>query len=76
MKKLTCKDVGGPCDFEFTGHTFEEIGKKSYTHVMEQIKNGDESHKAAAAKMREASPEQQKVWIAEWEKNFNDAPGI
>lgn len=76
MKKLTCKDIGGPCDIELTGNTFEEIGKKSYAHVMEQIKNGDEAHKAAAAKMREASPEQQKAWMAEWEKNFNDAPEV
>ena len=49
MKKITCRDLGGPCDMELAGNSFREIGKKSYDHVMEQIKSGDEAHKAAAA---------------------------
>ena len=76
MKKLTCRDLGGPCDVELTGNSFQEIGKKSYDHVMEQIKSGDEAHKAAAAKMRNASPEEQKSMMAEYEKRFNEAPNI
>ena len=48
MKKLTCRDFGGPCDAEITGNTFEEMGKSSYTHVMERIDSGDEAHNAAA----------------------------
>ena len=76
MKKLSCRDFGGPCDTELTGDSFQEIGKKSYDHVMEQIKGGDEAHKAAAAKMRNASPEEQKAMMAEYEKRFNDTPSI
>ena len=76
MKKLTCRDFGGPCDMELTGDSFQEIGKKSYDHVMEQINKGDEAHKAAAAKMRNASPEEQKSMMAEYEKRFNEAPSI
>ena len=76
MKKLTCKDLGGPCDMELTGDSFQEIGKKSYEHVMEQIKNGDEAHKAAAGKMRNASSEEQKSMMAEYEKRFNEASSI
>ena len=76
MKKLICRDLGGPCDMELTGDSFQEIGKKSYDHVMEQIKSGDEAHKAAADKMRDASPEEQKSMMAEYEKRFNEAPNI
>ena len=76
MKKLTCRDLGGPCDVELTGDSFREIGKKSYDHVMEQIKSGDEAHKAAAGKMRNASPEEQRSMMAEYEKRFNEAPNI
>ena len=76
MKKLTCRDLGGPCDVELTGNSFQEIGKKSYDHVMEQIKSSDEAHKAAAGKMRNASPEEQKSMMAEYEKKFNEAPNI
>ena len=73
MKKLTCRDFGGPCDTELTGDSFQEIGKKSYDHVMEQIKNGDEPHKAAAAKMKNASPAEQQAMMAEYEKRFNES---
>ena len=39
MKKLICRDLGGPCAVELTGDSFQEIGKKSYGHVVEQIKS-------------------------------------
>ena len=76
MKKLTCRDLDGPCDMELTGDSFQEIGKKSYEHVMEQINNGDEPHKVAAGRMRNASPEEQTSMMAEYEKRFNEAPSI
>ena len=76
MKKLTCRDMGGPCDVELTGNSFQEIGKKSYDHVIEQINAGDEAHKAAAAKMKSASSEEQKAMMTEYEKRFNEAPNI
>ena len=76
MKKLTCRDLGGSCDTELTGDSFREIGKKSYDHVMEQINKGEETHKAAAGKMRNASPEEQKSMMAEYEKRFTEAPNI
>jgi hypothetical protein len=37
MKRLTCRDLGGPCDAEFAADSFEEIGKKSQEHVKEQM---------------------------------------
>ena len=76
MKKLTCRDLGGPCDTELTGDSFQQVGKKSYDHVMEQINKGYDAHKAAAGNMRDASPEEQKSMMAEYEKRFNDAPNI
>lgn len=74
LKKLTCRDLGGPCDEEITGNSFEEIGDKCRTHVMERIKGGDKAHQAAVAKMQNASPEEQKSMMAEFAKKFNEAP--
>ncbi|MDZ4722307.1 MAG: DUF1059 domain-containing protein [candidate division Zixibacteria bacterium] len=74
MKKITCKDLGGPCDKEITGNSFEEIGHNCRTHVEEQMNSGDEAHKAAVAKMMNASPEEQKAMMAEYEKRYNEAP--
>jgi predicted small metal-binding protein len=76
MKKLTCRDLGGPCNTEITGNSFEEIGKKSHDHVMEQINHGNEEHQAAANKMRNASPEEQKAMMSEIERRYNEAPEI
>jgi len=39
MKRLTCRDLGGPCNAEFAAGSFEEIGKMSQEHVMEQMQN-------------------------------------
>jgi len=76
MKKLTCRDLGGPCDAELIGNSFQEIGKKSHEHVMEQINVGEEAHKVAAAKMKNASLEEQKSMMAEYERNYNEASEV
>jgi predicted small metal-binding protein len=76
MKKLTCSDLGGSCDAEITGDTFEEVGKKSYEHVMGQINSGDEAHTAVASKMANATPEEQKAMMAEYKKKYDEAPDM
>ena len=73
MKTLTCRDLGGPCDTAFTGNSFEEIGKKCRRHVIEQIQMGDEAHVSAADEMKTATPEQQRAFMAEFRKRFDDA---
>lgn len=76
MKKLTCKELGGPCGAEIVGESFAEIGQKCREHVMEQIQNGDAAHIAAATHMRNASPEEQQSMMAEFERRYNDAPSV
>lgn len=76
MKKLTCKDLGGPCDQEITGNSFEEVGNNCKTHVMEQVNAGDGAHVAAVNKMKNATPEEQKAMFAEYEKKYNEAPEV
>jgi len=76
MKKLTCRDLGGPCDAEITGESFDEIGKKCREHVMEQMQKGDEAHISAANKMRSATPEQQKALMAAFKRKFDEAPDV
>lgn len=72
MKTLTCSDLGGPadCSEEIAGETFEEVGERCKTHVMELIGRGDEAHMAAAEKMRSATPEEQQAMFAEYRKRF------
>ena len=76
MKKLSCRDLGGPCDAELIADTFEEMGNKSRQHVVEQIQAGDEDHKVAADKMTEATLEEQKAMMAELKSKFDAAPDV
>ena len=76
MKRMTCRDLGGPCDAVFTGDSFEELGKKSHEHVMERMQRGDEAHLLAANKMRKATPEEQKSMMAQFKQKFEQAPDL
>lgn len=76
MKKLTCKDVGGPCDMEIMCNSFEELGKNCHNHVMEKINEGDELHKTAADRMKNASPEEQKSMMVEFKKRYDESPTL
>lgn len=73
MKKLTCRDLGGPCDAEFVGDPFDDIGKQSRAHVMEQMQKGDQAQVDAANHMRMATPEQQKALTTRFRKRFDQA---
>ncbi len=74
MKRLGCRDLGGPCEAEFVADMFEEIGKKSHEHVMEQMQKGDEAHLSAANSMRSAT--QQKAMMAKFRQKFDETPDV
>jgi len=74
MKRLSCRDLGGPCEAEFVADTFEEIGKKSHEHVIEQVQKGDEAHLSAANSMRSAT--QQKAMMAKFRQKFDETPDV
>lgn len=76
MKKMTCRALGGPCDAEFTGDSFQEIGEKSHDHVMAEINKGDAAHRAAAEKMRNATPDELKAMMETFQRRYDDAPEV
>ena len=43
---------------------------------MEQISHGDDAHRAAAEKLRNAPSEEQKAMMAEFEKKYKEAPEV
>ena len=51
MKTMTCKQLGGSCDKEFSASIFEEIAELSKKHGMEMV--NDPAHKEAMQKMME-----------------------
>ena len=49
---MTCKLLGGPCDFQLRGSTADEVIKAQDKHLNEIVASGDEAHKTALNDMK------------------------
>lgn len=78
MKTMTCKQLGGACDREFSANSFEEIAEMSKQHGMEMLKLEDEKHLKAMNEMKELmqSPDVMKEWFENKRKEFEALPEI
>ncbi len=74
MKMMRCNELGGACDKEFFGDTFEEIAKQSKEHGIEMINLGDKDHINAMEKMGELMGDSKNLdeWMNE-RKNIFDS---
>ena len=52
MKTMTCKQLGGACDKEFHGNTFEEMTELCKKHGTEMYQKGEEAHHKAMSEMQ------------------------
>jgi predicted small metal-binding protein len=52
MKTMTCRDLGGPCDFAHQASSADEVIKAQDRHLKEVVAAGDESHEEALKAMR------------------------
>lgn len=73
MKTMTCKQLGGACDLEFHGYTFESLADQSKKHAMEMFQKSDKPHLDAMNKMQELTktPDAMKEWFENKRKEFN-----
>ncbi len=78
MKSMTCQQLGGACDLEFTAETFEEIAEMSKAHGMEMFRKGDAPHLTAMQQMMGLmkSPEAMKEWFEEKRRDFEAQPDV
>jgi hypothetical protein len=49
---MTCKQLGGPCDFQHDGNNADEVIKAQDKHLNEIVAEGDEAHKDALTEMK------------------------
>lgn len=72
MKTMTCKQLGGACDKQFSGNTFEEIVELSKLHGMEMFQKQDAEHMEAMQKvmMMMQQPEVMKAFFDEKKQVF------
>ncbi|HEV3186923.1 MAG TPA: hypothetical protein VGZ04_02630 [Acidimicrobiales bacterium] len=52
MKTMTCKQLGGPCDFAHHGETADAVIKAQDSHLKQMVAGGDASHEAASKEMK------------------------
>jgi len=73
---MTCNQLGGACDEEFTAETFEEISVLSKNHGMAMFQKGDKAHLDAMEKMKEFSktPGAFEQWLESKRAAFDALP--
>ena len=78
MKVMTCKQLGGACDQEFSANTFEEIAELSKKHGMEMYQKQDAAHLEAMQKMQSLmkNPEDMKKWFESKRQEFENLSEI
>jgi hypothetical protein len=76
MKTMTCKQLGGACDKQFSADSFEQIGEQSKKHAMEMMQTGDKEHLIAMEEMRKlmSSSEAMRDWLEAKRKEFEGLP--
>lgn len=52
MKTMTCRQLGGPCEFQLHGNTANEVIKAEDRHLREMVASGDETHEGALTNMK------------------------
>jgi len=76
MKTMTCKQLGGACNENFSANTFDEIAMMVSKHAREMVQQGDAAHIDAMNAMRSSmtSPDAMNAWMDEKRKAFNSLP--
>lgn len=49
---MTCKQLGGPCDFEHQGKTADEVIQAQDQHLKDMVAGGDDAHGPAREDMK------------------------
>ena len=76
MKTLTCKELGGPCDYAHRGNTADEVIKAQDRHLQQMVADGDNSHEDALKEMkgRWKHPISGMGWYKQAKRDFASLP--
>jgi len=74
MKTMTCQQLGGACEVEFSAETFEGIAELSKRHGMKMFEQKDEAHLKAMSDMSELmkDPNAMQKWFEGKKQEFNN----
>ena len=73
---MTCKQLGGACDEEFSANTFEEIAELSKQHGSAMFQQQDEAHLNAMQEMQALmqDPAEMQKWFESKKQEFESLP--
>ena len=76
MKTMTCKQLGGACDFQLHGNTANDVIKAEDKHLKEAVAGGDETHERALKEMqgRWKNPVSGMAWYRKAKRDFAALP--
>jgi len=76
MKTMTCKELGGPCDYAHRGNTADEVIKAQDRHLQQMVADGDNSHEDALKEMkgRWKHPISGMGWYKQAKRDFASLP--
>ena len=76
MKRMRCKDVGGPCEKIFEAETWDEMAEISRKHGMKMYQLGEENHVRKMQEMqnRMKDPSSMARWMKEKRESFEALP--
>ena len=76
MKTMTCKQLGGPCDFALRGDTADAVIKAQDSHLKDTVAGGDDTHQEAlkAMKGRWKKPISGMGWCRQTKRDFATLP--
>ena len=76
MKTVTCKMLGGPCDFAMHGNSADDIIKAGEQHLNDMVAKNDEAHQPAAQMMAEMrkNPTSGMEWYMKTKADFAALP--
>jgi predicted small metal-binding protein len=76
MKTMTCKQLGGPCDFAHHGETADAVIKAQDRHVKEMVDSGDATHQPARKDMKDRwkHPIANMGWYRQMKSDFAALP--
>ena len=76
MKTMTCKQLGGPYDFQLHGNTADEVIKAEDQHLKDVVASSDETHKDALKQMkgRWKHPISGMAWYKKAKRDFAALP--
>ena len=76
MKRMTCKQLGGPCDLVLRGETADEVIQAQDKHLKDIVAGGDDTHREAlkAMKGRWRRPLSGMKWYKDTKREFAALP--